>query len=240
MWALWAAADLMPASSLYLLKNKSNSLILNQKQMSLGSFLKTVGEDVTHIFSNSNEAYDKLLDVEKEAQTWVSGALAIINQNIKIDGALVAPIISSVFPNVDVATIENTLVQLAATVVSDQSKVPTTLAGAITVLQGFLSPKTGNVWITAVQGLVNLGATLVSPETAIQKFVAAGEYIYQDIIKPLLGIGSATPVATVNAPSVDVTTLSAPVVVAAPEPVVENTAYTPGGPAPETPATTPG
>lgn len=173
--------------------------------MSLGSFFKSVEQDVVHIFVSSSTSYDNLLKEEQDAATWVSGSLAIINQNLTVDAPLLIPIIQSKFPNVTLATIEATYVALTAKIATFQSNLPTTLADAITAIQGYLLPKSGNDWIVAVQGLFSLGATLVSPVTPVQKFVAALEYVYTDIIKPLLGIGKPVdvPVAAIPTPIVD-------------------------------------
>lgn len=185
--------------------------------MSLGSFFKSVEQDVVHIFTSSNTAYDNLVKEEQYAATWVSGSLAIINQNLTVDSDLLIPIIQSKFPNVTLATIESTYVALTAKIATVQSTIPTTLSAAITAIQGYLLPKSGNDWIVAVQGLFNLAATLVSPSTPLQKFAASLEYVYNDIIKPLLGIGKpvivpavATTVVT-NAPAVATVVPNVPV-----------------------------
>ena len=161
------------------------------------------GGNSTTVAQSAEQAYQNLLKEEQDAAAWISGSIAIINQNITIDSTLVAPIIKSVFPNVDPNVIEQTLVKLAATVTQVQSSIPTTLEGAIAVIQAYLQPKQGNFWVTEVQGLVNLGATLVSPSTPIQKFVAVGEFVYQDIVTPLLGLhkASSAPVGPVPTPA---------------------------------------
>jgi hypothetical protein len=155
--------------------------------------------------TSAENLYQNLLKEEQNAATWVSGTLAIINQNITIDAPLLVPIIKSVFPNVDAATIESTFVALASKVTQVQGQVPTTLEGAITEIQQYLIPKKGNDWIIAVQGLFSLAVTIVSPVTPVQKIVAVAEYVYQDIITPLLGLHkSSTPIVIpsgiVNAP----------------------------------------
>jgi hypothetical protein len=138
--------------------------------------------------------YAALAKDAQEAGTFASGALAIVNANIKINSALLIPIIQSVFPNTSLDDITTFFTGIAATLVTDTSKIPTTLADAITTVQTALSAKQGNAWIVAVQGLVNLGATLLSPETEIQKFVSVAEFVYQDIITPLLGLHKSTPI----------------------------------------------
>jgi hypothetical protein len=162
--------------------------------MSFKSFLSTLWGDVESIVgiaaTPATTLFSQLTPAEQAAAQWVSGAIAVINQNPSIEGSLLVPIIQSVFPNTDLTP----LITLANSVGSGNTV--TTVEDAIGVIQAYLKPKTGNVWITAVQGLVSLGATLVSPATPVQKFVAVGEYVYQDIVKSMLGIGSATPPAT--------------------------------------------
>lgn len=187
------------------------------------SFLKTVEgwfgigtPATTNVVTTAENAYQALLKDEQNAAAFMSGGLAIINNNIAIDSKLVAPIIASVFPNFPLTDITNGFITLASTLTTVQSEIPTTLEGAISLIQAYLKPKQGNDWIIAVQGLVSLGATLISPVTPIQKFVSVIQYVYDDIITPLLGLHKSAPVATVNAPSIDVTNASNPVSVAAP------------------------
>lgn len=168
--------------------------------MSIFSFIGRIGKDIAGVTQSANDLYGKLTEEEQKAATWASGALAIINQNITVDAPLLIPIIQSKFPDVTLDTITAVLTEVGALVTTTP---PKTLADAITTIQAYLSPKSGNAWIVAVQGLVNLAATVISPETAIQKFVAVGEYVYQDIITPLLGLHKSsepTVVATIQSP----------------------------------------
>jgi hypothetical protein len=177
-----------------------------------------IGQAATTIATGGEAAYQALLKDEQDAAAWVSGALAVINQNTTIDATLVAPIIAFVFPNVDPSAIETTLISLASTIQTDQSKIPTTLPGAIAIIQAYLAPKVGNPWITAVQGLFSLGATLASPVTPIQKFVAAGEYVYLDIVSPLLGLHKSTVSTATSAPVQVTPAIAAPTIAAPPVP----------------------
>lgn len=169
----------------------------------ISQFFQKVGQDIAGVFGSSNALYNKLSTDEQVAAAGISGAIAIINQNITVDAPLLIPIIQSKFPNVTLDTLTKTLTQLAATVTT---AMPATLADAITAIQVHLIPKQGNDWIVAVQGLVSLGATIVSPITPVQKFIAIAEYVYQDIVTPILGLHHST---TVPAP--------APVVVPLPQ-----------------------
>lgn len=180
--------------------------------MSLGSFLKEVWDDITDPSANqavttdaaasAQAAYANLLAKEQGAAKWVSSALVVLNNNITQDAALVAPLITAIDPSINIADVTSTFIGLVATFNTDQSKIPTTLVGAIQMLQAYLLPKTGNPWVIAVQGLLALGVTIISPETSIQKILAAGEYIYQDIITPIFHLHPSTPVPIVP-PSVN-------------------------------------
>lgn len=160
--------------------------------MSFKSFVSGLWGDVEGILgiavTPTTTLFDQLSPAEQSAARWISGAIAVINQNPTINSSLLVPIIQSVFPNIDLTP----LISLANSIGGGVDI--TTIEDAITAVQAYLKPKAGNAWVTAVQGLVSLGATFVSPTTAIQKFVAVGEYVYQDVIKPLLGITSSTPV----------------------------------------------
>lgn len=157
----------------------------------ISQFFQKVGQDIAGVFGSSNTLYNKLSNDEQVAAAGISGAIAIINQNITVDAALLIPIIQSKFPNVTLDTLTKTLTQLATTVTT---AMPATLADAITAIQLHLIPKQGNDWIVAVQGLVSLGATIVSPITPVQKFIAIAEYVYQDIVTPILGLHHSAPV----------------------------------------------
>jgi hypothetical protein len=163
--------------------------------MSFKSFIGTLWGDVEGILgitvTPTTTLFDQLTPAEQAASKWISGAIAVINQNPTIKGSLLVPIIQDVFPNTDLTPI----ITLANSI--GQGNTVATVEDAIAAIQAYLKPKAGNVWITAVQGLVSLGATFVSPTTPVQKFAAVFEFVYQDIVKPLLGIGSATPVVPV-------------------------------------------
>jgi voltage-gated potassium channel Kch len=151
-----------------------------------------------------DQIYSELLADEQTAANWVSGSLGIINQNIAIDSVLVAPIIKSVFPNVDPAAIENTYIQLSAKILAmindTQTVIPTTLEGAITIVQQYLSGKIGNDWIRAVHDLFSLATSIASPGMPIQKAFLIADFVYNDIITPLLGLHKSSGVVVTPSP----------------------------------------
>lgn len=161
------------------------------------SIFSTIAADVSGIFKNPNASYNALVAEEQKAATWVSGAMAVINQNPAIKSTLLIPIIQDLFPEVPIADITNVFIQIAK-VTTDTP--PTTLGDAITAIQTYLSTKTGSVWITIVNGLVSIGTAFISPTTPIQKFITVVGDIYDDIIKPILGL-KTTPVPAVASPS---------------------------------------
>lgn len=157
-------------------------------------------------------AYDVLLEEEKKAGVWSSGAIAVVNANLDAIPADVIAILKQKFPDLPLDNLHGFLDDLRNKVDNLQSEIPLTLEDAIAWAQAYLGQHKGDhsTWAVISTTAVNLLATFFSPATAIEKFIAAGLFIYHAIVKPHVEDGTAAPVSQGTVPGAPPTDPSLP------------------------------
>jgi hypothetical protein len=141
------------------------------------------GAWVSGLFKRSEDAYKVLTDTEKKFANWSYGVIAIINANLD-DLSPVVDLISQKYPALSHDQLQgflDTIIKDIGFIVVD---TPSTLPEAISAVAEYLSGHKGQVWQTISQTLGHMLAILFSPETPVQKFIQAAEYVYVAFVKP--------------------------------------------------------
>lgn len=140
------------------------------------------------IFNASKKAWLKLETDIQQAAIWASGIIAVINANLSATPAQFWADLQKVFPTLTQAQVTEWLNKAGVVVGIIQTDANLSFEDAVVAFQAYLTKQgTGNPWIVATQGLVNLVLVEINPDIpVIQKVTSIGEYIYIDIVKPLL------------------------------------------------------
>lgn len=151
------------------------------------SFIERFGDWIEGLFHKSEDVYNTLEETAKKAAIWGSGLIAVVNTQLIALPASVIALIKLKFPDLSVDVVHGFLDILRTKIDNAVSQIPLTLEEAIAWLQTFLSNhKAANdsIWgvISATAGQIL--ATLFSPETAIEKFLSIGVWLYHLIVKP--------------------------------------------------------
>lgn len=150
------------------------------------SFIERFGDWISGIFSKSEKLYDSLLEEEKKAGVWASGIIALISANLNAEPAAVIALLQLKFPDLSLDVVHGFLDNLRIKLDNLQSEIPLTLEDAITWGQKFLAQHVHDDGTFAVirTTAVNILAIMFSPETAVEKFIEIGLYVYHMIVKP--------------------------------------------------------
>lgn len=150
------------------------------------SFIQRFGDWIEGLFHVAENDFAKLDDEAKKAAVWGSGIIAVINANLSSVPSVVISIIQAKFPEVHLDILQGFLNQLqqkfdavAATTV--------TLEDAVKWAQEWLSThkaSNDNAWAAISSAAANVLSILFSPETAVEKFISIGVYVYHMIVKP--------------------------------------------------------
>lgn len=143
-----------------------------------------IGEWITPELDTAEKLYDTLTDEEKKAATWAYGVIAVINDNLDKEGALIIPIIQKAFPNLSIDVLHGFLEMLLNNTKTVQSEIPLTLEDAINQVAAYLKTLTGSFWGIMSQALGTELTIIFSPTSIPQKIASTAELIYQVIVKP--------------------------------------------------------
>jgi len=147
------------------------------------SLINRFGQWVAKLFDNSEKIYKLLTDEEKKYAEWSYGVIAIINNHVDdVDEALKQ--IGIKYPDVSMDVIHGFLEKIVIDTKIVVADTPLTLKDAAQAVATHLSRLEGQTWQQISQTLGNLLAIAFSPDTPVQKFIAAAEYIYRAIVKP--------------------------------------------------------
>lgn len=175
-------------------------------------FLERLEDWLENLFSEADSLYNHLSDEEKAAAVWGSGVISCINTYIDKAPADVINLLQTAFPTLSVDNVHGFLDEVLNSINTIQGEVPLTLEDAIAAMQAYLKLHQGSFWATISGAAATLISTLMSPETAVEKFISIGVTLYQTIIRPHV---TATA-ATIDSASTDVTDPNKPVEVPAP------------------------
>jgi len=151
------------------------------------SFIERFGDWIEGIFHKSEDIYNTLEETAKKAAVWGSGLIAVVNTQLNALPTMVIDLIKQKFPDLSIDVVHGFLDILRTKIDNAASQIPLTLEDAIAWLQNFLAnhkSTSDSIWgvISATAGQIL--ATLFSPETAIEKFLSIGLWIYHLIVKP--------------------------------------------------------
>jgi hypothetical protein len=139
------------------------------------------------LFNAAKKQWIKLEALEQTTATYASGLIAIINKDLTQIPDEFWAVVQANFPALtkdQVTAWMNSAVKFLDIANADASL---SFEDALAALQAYLSKHTGNAWIVATQGLVGVFLTVISPNISdIQKITSIMEYIYLDIVKPLI------------------------------------------------------
>lgn len=150
------------------------------------SFIERFGDWITGLFHSSEIMYNSLLEEEKKAGVWASGIIALISTNLDTEPTAVIALFQLKFPDLSLDVVHGFLDNLRIKLDNLQSEIALTLQDAIAWGQKFLAQHVSDTGTFAVirTTAVNILAIMFSPETAVEKFIEVGLYIYHMIVKP--------------------------------------------------------
>lgn len=178
------------------------------------TFIQRVGDWFEGLFEHLESAYDQLEDLAKKAAVWGSGVIAVVNANLTANATVVEAALKLAFPDLDLSTVQGFLDNLKNQLDAANTSIPLTFEAAIQWLQGYLSTHkaTGDgVWGTISSAASNLLSIMFSPETAIEKFINVGVYVYQMIVKPHVATVAAAAAAPAETETAEVNPDGTPV-----------------------------
>lgn len=154
------------------------------------NFIERFGNWITGLFHSSEKTYNSLLEEEKKAGVWASGIVALLNANLHAIPVEVIALLQKKFPDLSLDVVHGFLDNLRIKLDTLQSEIPLTIEDAIAWGQKFLASHAhdDSAWAIISTTATNLLAVMFSPETAVQKFIEVGLYIYHMIVKPHVAI----------------------------------------------------
>lgn len=147
-----------------------------------GRLLAAIGGIFKHVFEGARKTFDQLTPEQQAALKHGSGVVALINSELNNTPAEVRAAILEQFPDLDIATLETGLFQVATSF--NLAPKEHNLEDIIAALQAYLSTLHGSIWEGITQGVASVLAVILAP--AGTKFAAVGqlmEYVYQTFFK---------------------------------------------------------
>ena len=133
--------------------------------------IEEIGDFFESLFDPQAKLYNELSEAEKQAATYGSGLIAIVNANLNGSPAVVQAEIQRLFPSLDLSVVQGFFDELQKAVDPSNTSNPLTLADAITWAQGYLKLHAGGIWEIISSTAASIITTLLSPETPIEKIV---------------------------------------------------------------------
>lgn len=147
------------------------------------NLISRFGSWVEDLFNHSKKAWEALTETEQQVAQWAYGVIAIINANVN-DLSPVLDIIAEKYPTLSPDVLHGFLDTLIKDIGIVQTDTPLTLQQAIQEIAKYLGTLKGDFWSGMSQIVGSLLSILFSPDTPVQKFIAAAEYGYRAIVKP--------------------------------------------------------
>lgn len=147
-----------------------------------GKILAAIGGIFVGLFKSAKKTFEQLTPEQQEALKNGSGIIALINTELGKTPAEVRASIKEQFPNLDEATLETSLFQIAHAF--NLTPKVGNLEDCIYLLQTYLSLQKGNTWDGITHAAASLLAIFLAP--AGTKFAAVSsliEYVYQHFFK---------------------------------------------------------
>lgn len=157
------------------------------------SFITDILNFFVGLLNASRKQYNKLSEWEQTVGQYASGLIAIVNKDLQAVPADVWDVISATFPALTKDVVTGYLNSAGKIVGIINQNATLSFEDALTLLQGYLGKHTGNVWVAITQGIVSILVAVINPSKEVQPVTSIMEYIYQDIVKPLIhGVEPAT------------------------------------------------